>query len=135
MPNDTPVPLRPTSPHLTIYRPQISSVLSIMHRMTGLVLAVGISLLVVWLWSAAYNPAFFGTLHSWLASPLGLLLLFGWTLSFYYHFANGVRHLFWDIGKGFALHQMEKSGWAVLVFTFMMSAVTWGFVYGATGGQ
>jgi len=119
---------RPTSPHLSIYRPQISSVLSILHRMTGLALFAGTALMVTWLWSAAYAPSFYATFYSGLASSLGKLCLFGWTCAFYYHLGNGIRHLFWDIGKGFTLPVMNRSGWAVIVFMLLMTAATWGFI-------
>ena len=82
--------------------------------------------MVAWLWSAAYAPTFYATLHDYIASLPGQVCLFGWTVAFYYHLGNGVRHLFWDMGMGFSLPQMTKSGWAVLVFTAIMS---WGFLY------
>ena len=119
---------RPVSPHLSIYRPQISSVLSITHRLTGLALFAGTALMVAWLWSAAYAPAFYATLHEALASPLGKLCLLGWTLAFYFHLGNGIRHLFWDAGYGFTLPVMARSGWAVIVFTLLMTATTWGLL-------
>jgi len=125
---------RPLSPHLGIYRWQISMVLSILHRITGLALFAGTALMMIWLWSAAYAPAFYVTLHSGLASTLGKLCLFGWTLAFYYHLGNGIRHLFWDIGKGFSLPVMTRSGWAVIIFTLLMTAATWGYAM-PMGGQ
>lgn len=135
MPNDKPAIARPTSPHLGIYRPQISTVLSITHRMTGLALVAGMVLIVAWLCTAAYNPNFFATLHDFLSSQLGLIILLCWTAAFYFHFANGIRHLFWDIGKGFTLPQMHRSGWLVILFTLFMTAITWGFVYGVTAAM
>lgn len=119
---------RPTSPHLTIYRPQITSILSIAHRLTGIWLFFGVLLLVAWLCVVAYAPAYYGSLYDCLSSLLGQLFLLSWMFSFYYHLANGIRHLFWDIGKGFRLSQVAASGWAVVVFTLIMTAVTWGFV-------
>lgn len=124
---------RPLSPHLTIYKRQISTVLSILHRIAGMALFFGTALLVFWLWSAAYAPGYYPTFHSYVASPLGLFCLFGWTLAFYYHLANGIRHLFWDIGKGFSLPVMHKSGWAVVVFTLAMTAYTWHSVMNMVG--
>ena len=126
MPNDSKPIQRPTSPHLSIYRPQISTVLSIMHRMTGVALFAGTALLVAWLWSIAYAPAFYSTLHDIIASPVGQLCLLGWTAAFYYHLCNGIRHLFWDIGKGFTLPVMTRSGWAVIFATLFLTAFTWG---------
>lgn len=125
--------MRPTSPHLSIYRPQISTILSILHRITGVALFVGTALIVTWLWAAAYSPVFYGTLHEALASLVGQLALMGWTLAFYYHLGNGIRHLFWDMGHGFALPAMHRSGWLVVVFSLMLTALTWGVIYGIEG--
>lgn len=116
---------RPLSPHLSIYRPQITSVLSITHRATGIGLMAGAALLVVWLCAAAYDTESFARVHECLASPAGRFFLIGWTLAFYFHLANGIRHLFWDIGMGFGLAQVSRSGWAVLAFTLLMTALTW----------
>lgn len=125
---------RPISPHLGIYRPQISTVLSILHRITGVALFVGTALVIIWLWAAAYSPGSYAKFHEMLASPIGQVLLVGWTLAFYYHLANGVRHLFWDTGRGFSLPVMYRSGVAVIVFALAMTALTWGAAYSA-GGQ
>lgn len=119
---------RPTSPHLTIYRPQISTVLSILHRLTGVGLYAGLVLMTVWLCTAAYRPEHYAELHKCLSSAVGQLFLAGWTFAFYYHFGNGIRHLFWDIGKGFALPVMALSGWLVVLFTLVMTGLTWGFI-------
>lgn len=124
-----PAPIRPLSPHLTIYKPQISSVLSILHRLTGIGLYAGLMLMAWWVWTAAYNPSAYTELHECLSSILGKLFLFGWTAAFYYHFGNGIRHLFWDIGKGFELPVMARSGWAVVFFTILMTGFTWGFIF------
>lgn len=123
------IPARPTSPHLSIYRPQITSVTSILHRMTGVALYVGAPLLVYWLWAAAYAPEQFTRLHECLASQPGQAALMGWTAAFYYHLANGLRHLCWDMGKGFALPQVARSAWLVLIFTLVMTLATWGFIH------
>jgi succinate dehydrogenase / fumarate reductase, cytochrome b subunit len=119
---------RPTSPHLTIYRWQISSVLSILHRLTGVALFFGTVLIVAWLWSVAYAPSFYAILYGWLASIPGRMLLLGWMAAFYYHLGNGIRHLFWDIGWGFTIPQFTRSGWLVILFTLIMTAATWGFI-------
>lgn len=120
----TPRP-RPLSPHLGIYRPQISSVLSILHRMTGMLVALGLAVLALWLWAAAYDRPLFDTLTTWGAAPVGLLLLFGWTGAVYYHLCNGIRHLFWDAGKGFSLPAMTRSGWLVIVAATVMTLLAW----------
>lgn len=124
---------RPTSPHLTIYRKQISSVLSIFHRMTGIALYAGALLVVLWLSISAYAPAFYSTFYGIISSPLGTLFLLGWTAAFYYHLCNGIRHLFWDIGKGFTLPVMHRSGYAVVYFTIFFTTATWVWVAKAVG--
>ncbi len=124
---------RPTSPHLTIYRPQITSVLSILHRMTGVALYAGALVLVGWLAIAAYYPSDYARLHDCLTSLVGRALLFGWTLAFYYHLANGIRHLFWDMGKGFKLGAVTASGVFVLIFTLAATLGSWAYAYHVVG--
>jgi succinate dehydrogenase / fumarate reductase cytochrome b subunit len=105
---------RPLSPHLQIYKPQLTSMLSISHRLTGLALGVGTLFLVWWLVAAASGDAAFATAQAFFGSWLGLLLLFGWTFSFFFHLCNGVRHLMWDTGYGLDLRTAYVTGWAVL---------------------
>jgi succinate dehydrogenase / fumarate reductase cytochrome b subunit len=106
---------RPLSPHLQIYRPQLTSVLSILHRITGVALAVGTILLVYWLIAAASGPEAFAVATGIIGSWIGLILLFGWTFALFFHLANGIRHLFWDAGLGFELKTVYASGWTVVV--------------------
>ena len=105
---------RPISPHLQIYRKQITSVLSITHRVSGLILIVGAVLLAYWLIALATGPEAFADANAVLGSFLGRVALFGFTLAFFYHLANGVRHLFWDVGWGFDLATVYKSGYAAI---------------------
>lgn len=116
---------RPLSPHLQIYRPQLTSVLSITHRATGAALAVGTLLLVWWLVAAASGPEQFAQVQAFLATWFGKLLLLGWTIALFYHLANGIRHLFWDAGRGFDLRSAYASGWAVLAATVVLTAIAW----------
>lgn len=116
---------RPLSPHLQIYRPQITSVLSILHRITGVILAVGSLFFVAWLWAAAYDSAYFAMWRSFFGSIFGQLMLVGWSAAFYYHFANGIRHLAWDIGLGFGLNNVTRTGIASLLFTAAATLLTW----------
>ena len=90
-------PDRPLSPHLQVYRWQLTSVLSILHRAAGIVLGTGTILLVWWLVAAASGPEAFEGVENFLGSWLGLLLLFSWTVSLFYHLCNGIRHLVWDL--------------------------------------
>lgn len=118
---------RPTSPHVTIYSWLITNTLSILHRLTGIGLAFGTVLFVAWLVSAAYYPAYYYNVQEFMSSIPGMVALLGWTVAFYYHLANGIRHLFWDIGKGFELKQAKVSGLVVLVFTAAATAFSWGY--------
>lgn len=116
---------RPLSPHLQIYRWQITSVLSILHRLTGVALAIGTLLLVYWLIAAAMGVEEFATARTLVGSVLGRLLLLGWSLALFYHLANGIRHLFWDVGLGFELPTVTRSGWAVLLVTLVLTLAAW----------
>lgn len=129
MPSDD----RPLSPHLQIYRPQLTSVLSITHRLTGVALSVGSPVLVFWLLAAAAGPQSYAALHGFLASWIGLVLLLGWTFSLFFHLCNGVRHLFWDAGYGFELKSIYASGWAVVAISAGMTLVAWILSFGMRG--
>jgi succinate dehydrogenase / fumarate reductase cytochrome b subunit len=116
---------RPLSPHLQVYRPQITSVLSILHRITGVVLALGIVPLVYWLNALAGGPEAYAAAVDMLSSGVVQLFLFGWVLAFSYHLLNGVRHLLWDIGWGFELKQVYSSGWIVLAGSVVITLIVW----------
>ena len=116
---------RPLSPHLQVYRPQLTSVLSIMNRLTGIASSVGTLLLVWWLVAAAGSPGAFATMQGFMGSWFGMLLLFGWTAALLYHFFGGLRHLAWDAGYGFDLPQVYASGWAVVAATGISTVLIW----------
>jgi succinate dehydrogenase / fumarate reductase cytochrome b subunit len=116
---------RPLSPHLQVYRFQLTSILSITHRATGVFLAIGTLLLSYWLTSAAYGPQAFAYAQDLIGSIPGQLLLFGWSWSLFYHFCNGIRHLFWDAGYGFDIPTLYKSGWTVVIASVVLTLLTW----------
>jgi succinate dehydrogenase / fumarate reductase, cytochrome b subunit len=116
---------RPLSPHLQIYRPQITSVLSISHRATGLALSVGTLLLVWWLVALARGPEAFASAQSFVGSWFGRLLLLGWTFSLFFHLANGIRHLCWDAGYGFEIKTATISGWVVVAASAALTVIVW----------
>ena len=116
---------RPLSPHLQIYRPQITSVLSISHRLTGLMLFLGALVMFCWLTAATLGSDAYQIARGLINSWLGILLLFGIVFSLWYHLANGIRHLFWDVGLGFELSTVQKSGVFVVVFSIIMTALTY----------
>lgn len=118
-------PDRPLSPHLGIYRWQISNGLSIIHRLTGMALSLGALLLTAWLVAAASGAAAYAGLVGLLRSPLGSLLLVGWSFAFFYHLCNGIRHLVWDAGYGFEIPQSNRSGKLAVVSACVLTLLFW----------
>jgi len=115
---------RPLSPHLTIYRPQLTSMLSILHRLTGVGLALGGVLGVWWFLAASASPDYFAFVDGALTSWLGGLVMLGLLVALWYHFCNGVRHLVWDAGFGFELDTVTKSGVATGIATALLTVIT-----------
>lgn len=124
---------RPLSPHLQVYRPQVTSVLSIFHRLTGVVLAFAALLLTYWLASAAYGPESFGRAQAVMESWFGRLVLFGFTFSLFYHLCNGIRHLGWDLGWGFDLVKLRLTGVLVIIASLGLTVLSWMMAYGHVG--
>ncbi len=124
---------RPLSPHLQIYRPQITSVLSIAHRASGVALGVGLLMLVWWLIAGASGPGPYGAFQNFSGSAIGRLLLAGWSFALFYHLCNGIRHLFWDAGRGFGLNTVHASGWLVVLAAVVLTAIAWIWGYASLG--
>ena len=122
---------RPLSPHLSIYRWPITMTLSILHRMTGVALSIGLVVLVIWLESIAFGDPSYTAVIEWMDSPLGNLLMIGWAFAFFFHLSNGIRHLFWDVGLGFEKNQANASAWLVVVASVVMTIVYWLVVAGS----
>ena len=116
---------RPISPHLQIYKPQITSALSILHRITGGVLVVGTLVLVYWLGAIAAGPEAYAQAKAILGSFIGKVALFGWTWALFYHLANGIRHLVWDAGYGFDLPTVYLTGKITVAASFILTILTW----------
>jgi succinate dehydrogenase / fumarate reductase cytochrome b subunit len=125
---------RPVSPHLQIYRPQLTSITSILHRITGSFLALGILALIYWLAAAATSAEAFDQAQTLAGSIIGRTLLFFWTGAFFYHLLNGIRHLAWDAGWGYELTTAYRSGWIVFIGTAVLTIVAWALGYWARGG-
>ncbi|GAB3733735.1 succinate dehydrogenase, cytochrome b556 subunit [Luteimonas pelagia] len=121
---------RPLSPHLQVYRWQITMLMSILHRASGMVLVAGAFGLAWWLLAVADGGESYARAAACLASPLGLLALFGFSLALMYHLFNGVRHLLWDFGWGFDIPEVYRSGYAVAILTVVMTAAIWLFALG-----
>jgi succinate dehydrogenase / fumarate reductase, cytochrome b subunit len=125
---------RPLSPHLQIYRPMYTMVLSIIHRITGVLLSLGSILFVYWLFALAAGAESYRAAQAILSSGFAKLIWAGLVFSFCFHLANGIRHLAWDCGWGMEKHQARASGWAVVIAAFLLTAAcflgAWHFVSG-----
>ncbi|WP_256753407.1 succinate dehydrogenase, cytochrome b556 subunit [Mesorhizobium sp. Mes31] len=117
--------MRPLSPNIQIYRPQLTSVLSIANRITGVVLSAFAVFLVVWLSAVATGSQEFATVQSVTGSWIGQGLMISGLFSFFMHLCGGIRHLFWDAGYGFQLRTIYASGWAVVITSFLLTGATW----------
>ena len=116
---------RPISPHLQVYKPQITSVLSIFHRITGVALTFGLILLIAWIFTLSLGEEYFEYFVMFIKSWFGLLILFGFTFALNYHLCNGIRHLFWDAGYGYEIETVHKSGLVVLVVSSVLTILIW----------
>ena len=115
---------RPLSPHLTVYKPQITSVLSIFHRITGAGLAVSTVLVVFWLASLAIGEVTFKGFNNFLNNPFIIIVLVSSLWALWYHFCTGLRHLYWDMGYGYDLKSVTISGWVAVIFSFVLTFLT-----------
>ena len=115
---------RPLSPHLQVYKPQLTSVLSITHRGTGVFLSLGALVLTYWLVSLAVSEELFNSFHLHTTFWYGKLFLIGFVFSLYYHLANGIRHLFWDIGLGLEISTTYKSGYFTIFISVVLTLAT-----------
>lgn len=116
---------RPLSPHLQIYRWQLTSVMSILHRASGIALCAGGVLIVWWLVAAASGPAAYDRFEAFLGSWLGIVLLLGWAAALFYHLCNGIRHLVWDTGHALDLGSTYLGGWIVVGATAVLTVIAW----------
>jgi len=116
---------RPLSPNIQIYRPQLTSVLSIANRITGVVLSIGAVGLVIWLSAAAAGPPPYAVAQRAIGSWIGRLVFFGCTFAFFLHLCGGIRHLVWDTVHGFELRSIYISGWAVMAVSVALTVAAW----------
>ena len=124
---------RPISPHLSIYKLEITMVMSIVHRITGSALYFGTLLLAAWLVSAAMGPREFALVNSLFAHPLGLLVLFGYTWALIHHMLGGVRHLIWDTGQGLDIKSADGLAWLSIIASVITTLVVWAVVLSMRG--
>ncbi len=125
---------RPLSPHLQVYRLIFTMVLSGLHRITGLVLGLGSLLLAYWLIALASGPDAFATAQWLFGSWFGRLVVLGFTFSLFYHLCNGVRHLWWDTGRGLEIDEARRSGVMVVVVSVALTLAAWIVGYMMRGG-
>ena len=125
MSNPTAKRPRPLSPNIQIYRPQLTSVLSILNRITGNILSICAVVLVIWLVAAATGPRTYGAMQGAIASWLGQVVLFGATFAFFLHLCGGIRHLVWDTVHGFELQSIYASGWSVVAGSVVLTVAAW----------
>ena len=117
---------RPLSPNIQIYRPQLTSVLSIVNRITGIILSFCAVVLVIWLIAAATGPRAYAAVQGAIGSTVGRIVLFGCTFVFFLHFCGGIRHLVWDTVHGFELRSIYVSGWTVVAASAVLTLAAWG---------
>ena len=116
---------RPLSPHLQIYKPQLTSLLSILHRATGVALSIGSVILVSWVVALSLGETAYSSYSMIINNWFGKLVLFGFTFGLFYHLSNGIRHLFWDAGYGYDLKQAYNSGALVVISCLTLTTITW----------
>ena len=116
---------RPLSPNMQLYRPQLTSVLSIVNRLTGILLSIAAIALVIWLAAGAAGPQAYAIVKVALASWTGQVILFAFTFALFLHLFGGIRHLVWDTVHGFELRAIYMSGWTVVAASVVMTAVAW----------
>ena len=120
---------RPLSPHLQVYRPQMTSVMSILHRAAGVVLTTGTLIMTAWLVSLALGKEAYDVVVMVIGHPLGQFVLFGYSVALIYHALNGVRHLGWDLGFGLTIPQVYRNGQIVLFLTVVLTMGLWSAVW------
>jgi len=127
-------PARPLSPHLSIYKRESNMVMSILHRITGAGLYAGTLLLAWWLVAAATGPEALAFVNRVLASPLGLLVLVGFTWALVHHLLGGIRHLIWDTGRGFDISSINALSWATMIGSIVLTIAIWVWALASKGG-
>ena len=124
---------RPLSPHMGIYKWQVQMVTSIIHRATGIALSVG-TLMVLWgVFSLASGEEAYNQFKICTGSPIGLILLFGWSWALFYHLCNGIRHLLQDAGMGYAIPQFVRSSWLSIIGSIVLTLIVWAYVLTSGG--
>ena len=124
---------RPLSPHIQIYRWEAHMVSSIVHRATGVALAIGTAVVVYGLLKLAGGEEGFNEFRGLIGSPIGMLLMLGWSWALFYHLCNGIRHLIQDGGAGYQISQFVRSSWLSVIGSVVLTVVVWAYVLSAGG--
>ena len=125
-------PTRPLSPHLQIWRFTVTMAASITHRGTGMVLYGGSLLLAVWLYALAFSPSLYASVAGFAQSPIGFVIIAGYVWALSFHLMNGVRHLYWDSGRGLAPKTATRTAWAIYIASLALAAIIlWTGYHGA----
>jgi succinate dehydrogenase / fumarate reductase cytochrome b subunit len=125
---------RPLSPHLQIYRPMLTMMMSIAHRISGAALAIGFILLAWWLIAVSIGPEAFATVNAFFAGLFGRFLLFMFSWALIHHMLGGIRHLIWDTGRGLDLVSIEVFAWATIIGSTVLTFALWALGYWLKGG-
>jgi succinate dehydrogenase / fumarate reductase cytochrome b subunit len=127
-------PVRPLSPHLTIYHWAPTMIVSITHRATGVALSVGVLVLAWWLVAISNGPEGYQGFYELIGTPIGLLALFGFTWSLAFHTLQGIRHLAWDLGYGYKVETARLTALLVIALSFVIAAAIFAFVWTGHAG-
>ncbi len=120
---------RPLSPHLQVYRLPLLPLVSIMTRASAIALSAGLVVFAIWLIALGMGEASYATVTGLLTSPIGIIALIGWTFAFFWHSANGIRHMIWDSGRGFELQVAERSAYIVILISVFGTAAVWLWIW------
>lgn len=124
------VPPRPLSPHLQVYRLPMTALMSISHRISGVILAGGCLLVMAFLFAAAAGEKYYNLVMGYAQTPYGGWFMIAWAFVLYYHLFNGIRHLIWDTVHLITKEKAEAAGWVVLIATIGLTAATWYYAGG-----
>ena len=116
---------RPLSPHLQIYKPMINMVMSIVHRITGAALYFGTLLLAWWLIAVAQGEQAYAYFNMVAGHPIGTLVLFGYTWALIHHMLGGIRHLYWDTGRGYDISSINRLSWLTVILSILLTLAVW----------
>ena len=120
---------RPLSPHLQVYRLPLLPTVSILTRASAVALFFAVPVFAAWIIALGLGEDAYRFVNGWLTSPLGLLALIGWTVAFYWHASNGIRHMIQDTGRAMSIEGAERAAYITIAFTALMTIATWALIW------